>query len=600
MGLRGVRPRVAVQESEWRRWPVLAAVVAGGWLLALPGPARANSGDRVATHTFLQASYTLDSTLVANAARTKAAAVGAGATIAAECPKVLAGAPGGPTSLFASGALKQPSPRARGEADRQQRQYSNLTGELESAVRSAAFQIDGPALATFAATVTPLRWSKPAIASAVASELSLVRAIFESGPLPAVCADMRAWVLSGYRTLSAGSRTYLIQQEDLITALRPLGGSPEALMKPFEGPSERAILRRREALPDRELLELGGPATTKLHQELGIEEETGSDTSTLSKSKVFGHGRTHDGTPFDVEENKGFGPHCRYIISFSETRPSEGGTTTSSVGDSLRCLSGGKPAPRASVGCEEGTLHVESTTLARTRRVRLLLSDGRTVLSRVTLVPRRYGGPAGVYFQALRGPSPYPVALSELDARGRLVRSVPLRAVRGCRRLRATNKPVFRTILEARTPGGQPFSITGLSVADHARRSLQFSAEGANFTSPDTELRPAKPTAATRTFSTQLALGCEPHPFAVLYGQLRSPGATVLAATASTPLTPLTEVAIPKALRARGVLAYIVLDGLPTEVVVRSAAGTVIFREDRTALSKSDGEFCEGYAETAS
>jgi hypothetical protein len=586
-------------EGHWRA--VLVTALVAGCSLVQPLAADATSAaDRAVTHTFLQATYTFDLDLVRNTAKTSAALESAAGAIAAECPKVLAGAPGGPTNLAATEGINQLAPRARGEADRHQRQYQELTSELEGTLHSAGFQIDSRALATFTATVTPLRWSNPAIARAVQFELSLVHTILAPGAAPAICADMHSWVASGYRTVSAATKAFQAQQESLLASPPPLETSSEALLEPYEGPRERAILKRREALPTSDIFELRGSSITNLHRQLGFEEESDAGISggiNITKSKALGHGRTHIGTRFSVEAVKGYGPGCPHIINFSVTLPSEYGNVTSSSGSSLRCLSGKRPAPRPRVSCEEGILQIESSTLAQTRRVRLRLSNGRTIVSPVTLVPRKYGGPAGVYFQLLRGPSPYPVSLSELDAQGQLTRTVALRAVKHCHVI--LPKPAFRQIVKGNAPNGHWFTIVGFSNKGGAHRTFDIEAEGPAFSDGSDEASsfetPSMP--RTKDFPWRVAVGCEPHPYALVYGQLSAPGTSVLVATATTPLAPLIQVKFPTALDEPGTLAYSVLAGLPTELVVTGATGATLAKEDLTASAKSETEYCEGYAE---
>jgi hypothetical protein len=85
------------------------------------------------------------------------------------------------------------------------------------------------------------------------------------------------------------------------------------------------------------------------------------------------------------------------------------------------------------VTCEDGLLKIEASTLPSARNVRLLLSDGRSITSRVLLLPAGVnGGPAGFYYQAVRGPVPIPVSLTELDAQGRKLRVLRLSPVRAC------------------------------------------------------------------------------------------------------------------------------------------------------------------------
>ncbi len=410
-----------------------------------------------------------------------------------------------------------------------------------------------------------------------------------------MCSDIRSWVASGYRTLSAGTKAYQSLQEGLFVSPEAPKGFSEDLLRPYEGPGEQAIIERREALPTSEIL-IGGAFTTKLHQQLGIEE--GSGVSHSGKSKVLGHGRTVTGARYKVETAKGYGPSCPHIVSFNVAISESGGTTLNSISSSsLRCFSGKKPPPHPQLGCEEGVIQIESSTLAQTRSVRLKLSDGHTIVSPVTLVPRQYGGPAGVYFQTVRGPSPYPVSLSERDADGHVTRTVPLRAAKHCHP--SQTKPGFRNLVKGDAPNGRSFSIMGYANNELGRHVFNLQAEGPAFLTGASTTDSLEPPSSAQAghFRLQLAVGCEPHPFALVYGQLKTAGATVLVATATAPLTPLTQVRIPAALHAPGILAYSLLDALPTELVVTSASGATLSKEDLTARSKSDTEYCEGYVE---
>ena len=50
---------------------------------------------------------------------------------------------------------------------------------------------------------------------------------------------------------------------------------------------------------------------------------------------------------------------------------------------------------------------VEARLRAAARTVRLQLSDGRTITSAAIRVPKRLGGPAGLYYQACADPRRY-------------------------------------------------------------------------------------------------------------------------------------------------------------------------------------------------
>jgi hypothetical protein len=88
--------------------------------------------------------------------------------------------------------------------------------------------------------------------------------------------------------------------------------------------------------------------------------------------------------------------------------------------------------PDASITCTRGRLTVRSHTLAVTRYARLVLADGRKIVSRVIVVPARLGGPTGVYYQVLSGSSSVPSQLEELGERGRVTRKIPLPHVENC------------------------------------------------------------------------------------------------------------------------------------------------------------------------
>jgi len=119
---------------------------------------------------------------------------------------------------------------------------------------------------------------------------------------------------------------------------------------------------------------------------------------------------------------------------------------------------------------------VESITAAvpaSVRTVQLHLSNGRTITSRVIRVPRNSGGPGGIYVEAIRGYSPYPVSLTELDAQGRVVKVLKLKALR-CRKEPAVKGPSFVDLAQGTTRYGEPFTIQGV-VVHFDRRHTSFS-----------------------------------------------------------------------------------------------------------------------------
>lgn len=572
-------------------------------LLGAPAGASASSPDRAATDTYLQADYALAVAFAHNRSAANAAEQRAGAAIAAECPKVLAGAPGNPQASSPAPPPRNFGARAQGEADRHQHQFSLLTGEFETTLRVDAFKPDAAAFAKFVETVSPLRWGDPAVARSVQAEISILKIVLEPGPAMAVCADMRAWVASGYRTLSPATIAFEAAQEGKLGAISTAGPiNPERALRRYEGPSERGLAKRIEALHAGDILETGGETVAKSRQRLGLEEPPHAPSR--PRPKIIGRGRAHSGAKFEVEIGRGLGPGCRYMVTVSFTVRSAEATSNNGGTSSLRCLSGGVPKAHPELSCNNGLIEVISTTLAATREVRMTLSNGRTITSGVIPVARRHGGPAGAYVQAVAGPSPFPLSLSELDSTGAVLRTVAVRAVRGCRRAkRSAGESRVVELVHRETPTGRAFTILASSSVHQGHRTIFFLANGLGGSLLETR-QPAgqgqgQGAAAARYFPWTLSVGCGRATVSAIYGQLKPPATTVLVATATTPLTPLTQVPLPPALKVPGTLAYALLTGLPTELVVRDAGGRTLVREDLTARAKRETEYCEGYAEPA-
>jgi hypothetical protein len=202
------------------------------------------------------------------------------------------------------------------------------------------------------------------------------------------------------------------------------------------------------------------------------------------------------------------------------------------------------------------------------RTARLLLSDGRTISSRVVRIPRRYGGPGGIYVQAVRGCSPYPISLTELDTNGDVVRVVQLKLLR-CHREPPEKRPTFVKLAEGATPEGEPFRIEGIAFQFGGHTSFNVGLNAGLFARRNViEVGDVKP----KAFPWSLAMECPPHEFAIVYGILSPPGNSVLART-SAGLVPLTKVAIAADLHSKGPLVYGVFSTLPSELVVLRSDG---------------------------
>ena len=111
--------------------------------------------------------------------------------------------------------------------------------------------------------------------------------------------------------------------------------------------------------------------------------------------------------------------------------------------------------------------------------------------------------------------------------------------------------------------------------------------------SSEAEAKPARPAILSQV---GLEASCSSHPFTIVYGWLKAPGASVLAQT-STGLVALAKAPVPAALHAKGVIAYGAFPAPPTALVVRAPDGRTLAREDLSRRAAEQTEYCEGYAE---
>jgi hypothetical protein len=349
------------------------------------------------------------------------------------------------------------------------------------------------------------------------------------------------------------------------------------------------------------------PIALHVRRILGLKPET--LLGARADSTLVGQGKTAAGGHYAVRVE----PHstrngCPLSVGIEHTTPLHGPHRGSSGSGVTRCLSRRDSAPAATVTCQpgQGLIEIESHTLADTRRVRLELSNGRTITSTAVIIPARLGGPAGLYFQVLRGPSPYPVSLTELNGRGRTLRTVRLRPVRDCKAQPPSRSggPTFVNLAQGTTPTGATFAVMGV-IAEFGKHERSFSltvpptgpgtgSEGSGSISAQARYEGAGGQAPV--FPWSLSLACPPDEYAILYGLLVKPGVTVLARTGST-VTPLQVVAIPPSLHAGGSLAYGAFSAIPSELVVSAADGSTLLSESLASKIREHAEYCEGYAE---
>jgi hypothetical protein len=125
----------------------------------------------------------------------------------------------------------------------QQPQSTELSNEVVGAMIVAAIGSDHASIHEFIRAVTPLRWSSRALTSEVHTYISQMRTMV-SLAAPDVCGDVRAWVASGYRTLTAATLSF---SPRFMACWVALGMLPERLAR-FETRSARALAARDEKL----------------------------------------------------------------------------------------------------------------------------------------------------------------------------------------------------------------------------------------------------------------------------------------------------------------------------------------------------------------
>ena len=599
------------------------------FVLAACVPASASASAHVspenaaATHAYLTASVSFDETELANLPQEIAAKEAVAAGISGECAGILTDAPPHEEVLgfgFVGPASKtRPDARAEGERHRQSRQLGELKTELLFALDDSRTQPDREADEALIHALTPLKWSNPRITFLFHVIAEVAQEELDS-PAPAVCADMKAWVAGGYKTLTPSSKELATRLEaslkhtlELIALAEqtPIKALPDVLAS-YENASDRALARRSEALTAQ--LKKGSEAQAAVLQRLeatvGLPPaEAPKPEPVKRKPVVIGRGKTAAGGSFvaraepTTHGQRALG--CVFVTIEESSRPQGNGLSELLSGEGIdRCLSRTHVEPESAVHCDSGRLTIEANLLPKTRSVSLLLSNGETITSPAIRLPARLGGPAGLYYQVVRGPSPIPVSVTELDAGGRALTVLKLPAVVEC-----TKHPIkyftggIVQLAHGSLPRGPSFTIRGEGYrklgADHFELKLKVSNEELLFSGGgeggSLEGNVALPN-GVRVLEPQASSGCLPEPYAIVYGLLKAPRDTVLARVSGT-LVQLRKVAIPRRLHPGGVLVYGDFTPLPTELLVRNQSGKTVDKKDLSETAKSDTETCEGEAE---
>jgi hypothetical protein len=503
---------------------------------------------------------------------------------------------------------------------RQLRQWEDLRLELSFALELPASELDRQARLTEANTIRSLRWSSAAVTE---FEHAIAGSLEPAPAQPDVCGDMRAWVRSGYRTLSAGSKTFAheldlgLHERSLFRVLRAAEtlASSDPLL-PYEGPAEKALAARLAAVElklvpfTKRILAIDRSAQLALGV---ISQAEAEEREHPHKGSVeIGHGRAAAGASYMIwvepkrSQPRPLEPHCQINLNVEEHESERGGAgIVLTSGGSTQCLSRTHPqAP--SVMCGDGLLTIEAQTPPQARSARLRLSNGRQITSPVAIVPASLGGPVGFYYQVVRGPSPIPLSLAEIDPAGKVLRTVKLPRTERCVKHHYKPAPTYvRTVAHAVLPAVGSFVIVG-EREEREYSEARFTAEAEDeggfgfgaggILSAGGALPDRFGVPRTSPFKRQMEKGCQPHEYAIVFGVLSAPRDTVLVRSAGS-LMPLHRARIPGILRVHGVLAYIVLPAVPTEVIVRAPSGKTLSIERLAPEAREEKEFCEGEAE---
>lgn len=231
---------------------LLAGLACVGWLCAsAPGLAAGQPGDAASTQAYLRASESYARRTYAEAAASATAIEARASEIARECPSALTYAP-------------------------RDAEFAELTEATEMTVVYAGVAPVRSAALRVAHAIVHLRWSSGRLTRLVRSQAVEERSLARLA-LPDVCADIAAWRMSAYTALLPDATGFLARVQTIESGVGPSEESLEVvimrLLRPYEGPAERRIVKRMEQLEarrNRRLRTAIAVARTKLAAALGV------------------------------------------------------------------------------------------------------------------------------------------------------------------------------------------------------------------------------------------------------------------------------------------------------------------------------------------
>jgi hypothetical protein len=203
---------------------LICALLAATIAFAAPSTAaHPTPQDIRATHRYLQLDFRLIQTIAAGLPASLAAADQVATAFNSECPNVLAGAPTGS-------------------------QLGQLGTEEVEVIGYTLIKPSDPAAVRFAQAISHLRWSNTRV-TALVHALAAQDLAEANLAIPNLCADMKTWVASGYRTIPPDASRFLKTAEGSPEIQEPNGGSVglveavEHRLSYYRGAADRTLAR---------------------------------------------------------------------------------------------------------------------------------------------------------------------------------------------------------------------------------------------------------------------------------------------------------------------------------------------------------------------
>jgi hypothetical protein len=237
----------------------------------------------------------------------------------------------------------------------------------------------------------------------------------------------------------------------------------------------------------------------------------------------------------------------------------------------MLCYSIFEEPVRPKIECSPaGQLVVHWRVAPTARNVQLTLSDGRRITSSVMQVVSGPGGPAGLYYQAVRGPAPIPVEVREIGGTSR---------TDGVRRLVECTTPLVKHVgRDERSFAKIPTPDGILVISNRVGRILGKNYQGLTAVLKGQAQEKIVGSGALRLLPPlrwEARRICGPSPFTVVYGVVEGKRYRVFARF-NRRLSTLHAKPIPGWVGLRGTLVYGVWRDAPRELVVRTTSGEVV------------------------